>query len=140
MKENPKLTLIQYRLALAREVLADAQKLFQAHGSPRSIVNRSYYAMFYAALAVLATIDQGSAKHSGVIGLFDRHFVKTGLFPKELSKALHRAFDLRQQGDYGEATVAVDIEDATELLESAQAFVAAMQGYVGNKELIPSKQ
>ena len=53
MKENPKLALIQYRLDLATEVLTDAQKLFQAQGSPRSIVNRSYYAMFYTALAVL---------------------------------------------------------------------------------------
>lgn len=72
MKEDPQLALIQYRLALAREVLADAQKLVQAQGSARSIANRSYYAMFYSVLAILATIGQGSAKHSGVISLFDR--------------------------------------------------------------------
>ncbi|MHB1652664.1 MAG: hypothetical protein ACYCVD_09345 [Desulfitobacteriaceae bacterium] len=48
MKENPKDILSQYRLDLAEEVLADAKKLFKAQGSPRSIVNRSYYAMFYA--------------------------------------------------------------------------------------------
>jgi uncharacterized protein (UPF0332 family) len=130
MKENPKLALIQYRLDLAMEVLTDAQKLFQAQGSPRSIVNRSYYAMFYAALAVLATIDEGSAKHSGVIGLFDRHFVKTGIVPKELSRAFHRAFDLRQQGDYGETAATVDAEDATELFKSAEVFVATIQGYL----------
>ncbi|CAA7600524.1 HEPN domain protein [Acididesulfobacillus acetoxydans] len=130
MKENPKDILIQYRLDLSREVLADARKLFNVQGSPRSIVNRSYYAMFYAVLAALAAANLGSAKHSGVIGLFDRHSVKTGLFSKELSKTLHRAFDLRQQGDYGEATVAVDTEDATELLESAEIFLAAIQTYL----------
>ena len=90
--------------------------------------------MFYAVLAVLATANLGSAKHSGVIGLFDRHFVKTGLLSKELSKALHRAFDLRQQGDYGEATVAVDVDDATELLESTELFLADIQSYLGNKK------
>ena len=135
MKENPMLTLIQYRLDLAREVLADAKKLLEVQGSPRSIVNRSYYAMFYATLGVLATMNLGSAKHSGVIGLFDRHFVKTGLLSKELSKVLHRAFDERQQGDYGEATVTVDAEDATELLESAEMFLVAIQSYLGNKEI-----
>jgi uncharacterized protein (UPF0332 family) len=131
MKENPKDILIQYRLDLAREVLGDAKKLFKFQGSPRSIVNRSYYAMFYAVLAVLATVDLGSAKHSGVIGLFDRHFVKTGLLTKELSKAIHRAFESRQQEDYGEATVVVDTEDATELLNSAEMFLEAIQSYLG---------
>lgn len=140
MKEDPRLALVQYRLALAGEVLADAHKLFQAQGSVRSIANRSYYAMFYAVLAILATIGQGFAKHSGVISLFDRHFVKTGLLPKELSKAIHRAFDLRQQGDYGETTFVVNIEDATELLESSKAFVAAIQTYLWNQRLVPQKQ
>jgi len=134
MTENPIfLTLIQYRLDLSVETLVDAKKLLKAQGSPRSIVNRSYYAMFYAVLAVLATMDLGFAKHSGVIGLFDRHFVKTGFLPKELSKTLHRAFDLRQQGDYGEATVTVDTEDAIELLEYAETFLAAIQSHLRNK-------
>ncbi len=90
--------------------------------------------MFYAVLAALATANLGSAKHSGVIGLFDRYFVKTGLLSKELNKALHRAFDLRQQGDYGEATVAVDAEDAAEVLESAEMFLAAIQSYLKQLE------
>ena len=38
MTENPKGILIQYRQNLAGEVLADAKKLFEAHGSPRSII------------------------------------------------------------------------------------------------------
>ncbi|MHB1652665.1 MAG: HEPN domain-containing protein [Desulfitobacteriaceae bacterium] len=66
--------------------------------------------------------------------LRSKHFVKTGLLSKELSKALHRAFDLRQQGDYGEATVAVDAEDAAELLESAEIFLADIQSYLKQLE------
>ncbi|MDA8335176.1 MAG: HEPN domain-containing protein [Peptococcaceae bacterium] len=112
---------------MATEVLADAKKLSHAQGSARSIANRSYYAMFYA---VLATIGQGSAKHSGVISLFDLNFVKAGLLPKELSKILHRAFDLRQQGDYGEAGLTVSIEDAADLLQNSEIFVSAIQAYL----------
>ncbi len=39
MKENPMLTLIQHRLDLAREVLADANKLLEAQGSPSGYEN-----------------------------------------------------------------------------------------------------
>jgi uncharacterized protein (UPF0332 family) len=62
-------------------------------------MNRLYYAMFYAVLALLQAKHLGTSKHSGAIALFDREFVKTGIFPKELSMALHRAFALRQKGD-----------------------------------------
>lgn len=84
--EESKRALIAYRLEQAKEALDDARKLAEHQGSPRSIVNRSYYAMFYVVLALLLVIDRGSSKHSGAIYLFDVHFVKTGLFPKELRK------------------------------------------------------
>jgi uncharacterized protein (UPF0332 family) len=38
--------LIQYRLESAREMLRDAQLLKENGGSPVSIVNRAYYAVF----------------------------------------------------------------------------------------------
>lgn len=43
--------LIQYRLDRARESLRDAEILFSNDGSPVSVVNRTYYSIFYAALA-----------------------------------------------------------------------------------------
>ena len=49
--------LIQYRLELAQEMLRDAKVLKENGGSPVSIVNRSYYSVFYAALALLVTAD-----------------------------------------------------------------------------------
>jgi uncharacterized protein (UPF0332 family) len=39
---------------------------------------RSYYAMFTAARALLATKHLDSSKHTGVVSLFNQHFVKTG--------------------------------------------------------------
>jgi len=58
--------------------------------------------MFYALLALLATKRLGTSKHSGALALFDREFVKTGVFPRELSRSLRLAFDRRQTHDYGE--------------------------------------
>ncbi|NPV29842.1 MAG: HEPN domain-containing protein [Firmicutes bacterium] len=124
-----KIALIAYRLRQAQEALDDARKLAEHAGSLRSIINRAYYSMFYAVLALLLTIDAGASKHSGAIALFDRHFVKTGLFPKELSKILHRGFEHRQRGDY-EELAEVEEADAQEMLQDAGSFLTAVRTYL----------
>ena len=63
-------------------------------------MNRSYYAMFYAVLALLAVRQLETSKHAGVISLFDREFVNAGIFPRELSRWLHQAFRQRLAADY----------------------------------------
>lgn len=62
----------------------EADVLDQSGMSRRSVMNRLYYAMFYAVLALLQEKEMGTSKHSGAIALFDREFVKTGTFPKEM--------------------------------------------------------
>src|SRR3990172_81251 len=121
---NPdyKRALIQHRLERANITLRDAYNLYNTEGSPVSIVNRSYHAMFYAALALLATVDKETSKHLGVLSLFDEIFVKTKIFPKEMSKMLRKAFDVRQIGDY-EDNANVDMEQAVEILKSAEQFI-----------------
>jgi len=81
--------LIRYRLEQARTALEDAQFLLQNRRSSQSIVNRAYYAMFYAALALLQQGGNIPKKHAGVIGLFDTEYVAKGTFPRELSKDFH---------------------------------------------------
>ena len=48
-------------------------------------INRAYYAIFYAANALLATKKLARSKHSGVLSVFRQHFIKTELLPSELS-------------------------------------------------------
>jgi len=121
--------LIAYRLEHAKETLQDATLLFEQNGSPASVVNRAYYAMFYAVLALLITAGAGSSKHSGTIALFDEYFVRSGKFPKEMSKTLHRAFDLRQIGDYREL-LELDKAQAEEILLAARKFVSAVEQFL----------
>lgn len=118
--------LIQYRLESAREMLRDAQVLKENKGSSASIVNRAYYAVFYAALALLVTTDTEPNKHSGVLAKFDELFIRQGIFPKEMSKIIHHAFDMRQAGDYQKSKVITE-EQASEVLNSAQKFVKAIE-------------
>ena len=121
--------LVQYRMDRARETLQDACLLLKQGGSPGSIINRAYYVMFYAALALLTTLGQGASKHSGVISLFDQLFVKTGKFPMAMSKAIHKAFDLRQIGDYREL-IEWDREQAQEVVRSAELFIQEVEKYL----------
>ena len=59
--------LASNRLEQADESLDEARFLFDGGKSPRAIINRAYYAMFYAILALLIYEEYGSSKHSGVI-------------------------------------------------------------------------
>jgi uncharacterized protein (UPF0332 family) len=120
--------LLRYRMEQAQDTLREAEILL-GESALRGTINRAYYAMFYALLALLATRRLGTSKHSGVISLFDREFVKTGLFPRELSRALHLAFDRRQTHDYGEM-VPITRQVAEETLSDAKTFVAALESYL----------
>ncbi len=118
--------LIQYRLESAREMLHDARLLKENGGSPKSIVNRAYYAVFYASLALLVTADVEPSKHSGVLAKFDELFIRRGVLAKEMSRILHRAFDMRQAGDYQKSRVITDAQ-ADEVLKSAEEFVKTIE-------------
>jgi len=120
--------LLCYRVEQAHETLREAEILLN-ESALRGAINRAYYAMFYALLALLATKQLGTSKHSGALALFDREFVKTGVFARELSRSLHLAFDRRQTHDYGEMTQ-VSRQIAEETLMDAQTFVAAVESYL----------
>ena len=121
-----KKALVQYRMERAHETLHSARVLYEQGQDSASIVNRAYYAMFYAALALLATIGQETSKHSGVISLFDKHFIKSEILTKEMGKFLHRAFDMRHTGDY-EDRIELTQEQALQVLESAIQFVNSIE-------------
>lgn len=113
--------LAMYRMQKAKEILIEARdNLNQKHYGLS--VNRSYYAMFAAARAILALKEIDSSKHSGVIALFNQHIVKAGLFPKETSKFLPKAKDIREDADYGDF-VEITEEDAQTQIKRAMRFV-----------------
>jgi len=128
VKSDPLQALLRYRLDQAHETLREADILL-ASAAYRGAINRAYYAMFYALLALLATRQLGTSRHSAAIALFDREFVKTGVFPTSLSQALHLAFEQRQTHDYGEI-VEADRASAEETLSGARLFVDAVAAYL----------
>lgn len=113
--------LIVYRLEQAAETLDAARELSTA-GHYRDAVNRAYYAMFYCGLALLASKGLGASKHSGVLSLFNRYFVKTGEFSVEDGRHLQEAFELRQGSDYREF-VQIEPSQVQETMANAEIFL-----------------
>jgi uncharacterized protein (UPF0332 family) len=131
MTENVQ-ALVTYRLVQADESIEAARTLLDKK-LIRPSVNRAYYAMFYAVLALLAQGKKETSKHSGAIALFDRNYVKQGIFKKNYSRWLHDAFDLRQRSDYT-AEYHVSPEDAEMTLTNAEMFVEEVKKVL-SKEL-----
>lgn len=124
----PKQALVQRRIETARRRLEAAQLLL-GKGYTNDALSKAYYAIFAAAKAALATKGLESKKHAGVIGLFNRHFVKTGLLDKNLSKILAAARDARELGDYSDFFDASAEETAAQI-EAAARFIEAVSGFL----------
>lgn len=113
--------LARHRLQRARETLHEGE-LLRGAAAQDGAVNRYYYAAFYAARALLATLGLDSPKHSGVIALFNRHFVKSQLVPTDAARVLVRSFEKRLQTDYADFARTTP-EDVDRLASDVRAFI-----------------
>lgn len=130
--------LVAARLEQADTALSDACFLQANERSSQGVVNRAYYAMFYAALALLQTIGQTPAKHAGVMALIDREFVHPGHLPKQFSKDFHWVFEARQAGDY-RVLGAISPERARKALEAARSFLDGTRAYLTKTGWLPPR-
>ncbi|MBC8554351.1 MAG: HEPN domain-containing protein [Candidatus Brocadiales bacterium] len=92
-------------------------------------INRAYYAVFYAANALLATKKLARSKHSGVLAAFRQHFVKTKLLSSELSVIYGQVMDDRHEGDY-ELITATSKEDAEIDVQQARYFIDEVKAWL----------
>lgn len=83
MSESKK-KAVRERMKQAHETLDEAKTLFE-QDFWRGTINRSYYAMFYAVLALAASKEVVISKHTHAVSFLDKEFVRKGIFPKEIS-------------------------------------------------------
>jgi uncharacterized protein (UPF0332 family) len=127
-----KRTLAEYRLKQAQESLDEARLLFENKKSPRSVINRLYYSMFYSVLALFVYEEYSSSKHSGVIAYFNKKFIKEGIFSVEMRDSISEAFDMRQTGDYREFED-LALEQVEPFFEKASDFTARVKEYLTSR-------
>ncbi len=109
----------------AKERLHSAEALLTV-GSFADSIGRSYYAIFTAAKALLALKEVDSKRHSGVIALFNEHFIKSNLLPKEIYRIITSAKDKRERADY-EDYVEFTYDEASNQLDKAKEFVIKVE-------------
>jgi hypothetical protein len=108
----------------ARRSLDDA-RLLNTASSVRGAVNRAYYAMFYAASALVIANGRSFSKHSALISYVHREFVKPGVLEKKHGRALQKAFENRTEGDYQDM-VTFKPEDVGAMMSDASEFIDAV--------------
>lgn len=92
---------LNYRFRRAEESYEEALILAKEERW-NAVINRLYYACFYAVIALLIKNNISTQTHDGARTQFGLIFVKTGIIDKESGKLFSKLFDYRQKGDYGD--------------------------------------
>lgn len=119
---------VRYRLKQAEETYNAALVLYEAHYW-NSVVNRLYYACFYAASALLTYHHISAKSHAGIIGQFSQHFVRTGLIDSGVFKAYSKLLNWRTKGDYSDL-FDFTREDVAPMLPSTRRFIDQVSGLI----------
>lgn len=85
-------------------------------------VSRAYYAMFFAARALLAKKNIYQKTHRGLISQFGLEFVKTGEFDNKVFDLLNRAQEDREEADYG-LLPEIGKKEAEIIITGAESFL-----------------
>ena len=130
--------LSKYRFECSIEALEDAKIMFK-NGRYKNTLNRAYYSVFHAlrALNVLDGFD--SSKHSGVIAHFNKNYVKTEIFDKELSKIIKLASEKREEADYLDFLVASK-EEAINQIDRAKQSQDTVGEYLKKRDIIVKRK
>ena len=124
--------LALYRLLTAKENLEEAEILLR-ESKYKGANNRAYYAIFHAVNAAHAVNGKGSKSHREAIGNFNQLYVKTGIFPKEVGRALTKAEKVRTASDYDDFYVASKKETVGQLA-FAKELIGMIEVYINEHD------
>ena len=120
-----KVDLCIYRMRSAIETLGVSALCLESQHYKDSI-NRSYYAAFYAVKAVLALEEVDFKRHKDAVAYFNKTYVATDIFSREIGKKLGRLKQERETSDYDDFYIASK-QEAEKQLEEAERFLDAVE-------------
>ena len=124
--------LCQYRIEQARESLK-ASKIMIDNKMVKDSINRSYYSAFYAMKAVLAIEEKDFKRHKDVVAYFNKMYVATGKFPKDLGRMIAKLQQLREKSDYDDFFVA-SIAKAEQQIMTAEKVITEVDYFIRNND------
>ncbi len=129
--EGNKTDLMNYRLEIAKSDLKAAKVLIEAK-EYRASNNRAYYAVFHAISAIHALDEKAYKKHKDAIGCFNKDYIKTEVFPKEIGRKIAVAEEIRHASDYDDFYIATK-EKSQEQIETAEELIKMVEEYCKNR-------
>lgn len=127
-----RMDIAKYRLQTAREDLDTANLTFSSK-QYRAANNRAYYSIFHSICAVLAKEGIAFKRHKDTISYFNKNYIHTGIFPKELGRKIVTAEEIRHASDYDTFYIASKEITAQQIQTAEQLLVLAAE-YLENIE------
>ena len=131
MTPSEKTSLSKVRFNHSEECLKSAETLLK-DSDYKGAANRSYYAIFHALRAILVYDDFDSKKHSGIISTFNKLYIKTNIFSKDVSRIISNSFDIRTDSDYNDFFI-ISKDSVTSQINDTKKFIELIRVYLSNK-------
>lgn len=126
--EHDKDELISYRLEQAKDTINVVGFLIE-NDKLSTAINRIYYGMFYALLALGLKFNFETSKHQQLIGWFNKEFIRTELIEKKYGRILRDAFENRTSGDY-DSFVVFEQADLVLLFTDMKDFIERIETFI----------
>ena len=120
--------LSDYRLQQSEESLTVAKTCI-SNEFYKDAINRSYYSVFYAIKAVLALGTVDFKRHKDVVAHFNKEYVATEKFPRELGRKIGSLKQIREESDYDDFYIASK-EEAEDQIKTAELVLQSVKAYL----------
>ncbi len=130
MNDQERNDLVDYRIKRAKDTLKEIEILAE-NKLWSTMVNRLYYACFYAVNAILLKAEVKGETHAVVRRMFGFHFVKEGKISKESGKFYTDIFDIRHSSDYDDF-IETSEDKALTLIPPAHKLIGEISEWIQN--------
>ena len=130
---SPKISkeLSKHRLEQAKEDLK-ASKLLYDTKLFKSANNRAYYSIFHSMKAILALEPIDFKRHKDVIAYFNKNYIHTEIFPKNMRRRISDASRIGEDSDYDDEFI-FKPEDTLAQIETAEEMIKVTEEYINKK-------
>jgi len=123
--------LVLYRIERAKTDLKSAKVLLDIKDY-KGANNRAYYAIFHAIDAIHGLNGKAYKRHKDALSNFNKEYIKTEVFKRELGRKISGAEEIRHASDYDDFYIATE-DEAKEQIETAEEVIKVIEEYCLNE-------
>ena len=97
----------------------------------RAANNRAYYSIYHSITAILALEQVAFKRHKDTIAYFNKEYVKTEKFSRQLGRRIGRAQEIRHASDYDEILYRFRWR-SQEQIDTAELLLNAVEQYMSS--------